>query len=647
MTEQQTPVMTPPAAPPAAPTGPKKKRKGRGKTIAGILIVAAIAIALVVLVWYFVFREDGSKGEVMTDFVTRGSIQSMVEGSGTTKAKDSATVTPGSGTILELFVQEGDQVTAGQQLYRMDDTTARDAVTEAQKSVDNCNKELQAVYDKIAELSITAPHAGNLREVADLKVGDTVNEGDTIATLVNDTKLRLSLYYSYAYEGDIKVGQTAQISIPAIMAPVTGKVEQINKVRFVSPEGATHFEVVLVLDNPGTLAEGMDASAGLTAADGTPIYPYQNGKLEYYESTKITAKATGPVERVSLLNYGDVKAGQLLVQLGAKDTDEEIASKENALKAAQEKLEEATKELEKYNAVAPIDGTVLQCSLTEGQEVSSGQGITIADTSQMIIEIQVDERNARYIKAGMMVDINQYGTPYVGIVESVSMTASGENGVASIPAVVTVDNYDGSMIPGTYAEYSFVASESEDCLTVPVQAVKYVSFANVQLPETLDADPSAGMDDGMMDDGMMDDGMMDDGMMDDGMMDDGMMDGGMVDGGVEALPQSYSGGAFADPLGMIAVPMPGGGVVVDGGSMGGSSGGASDDSTGVIVWVKSKEAPANAILEPDPTWDCPESFWAVPVEVGLSDNSKVEITRGLAEGQEVFIGYQNPDEMYY
>ena len=632
MTEQQTPVMTPPAAPPAAPTGPKKKRKGRGKTIAGILIVAAIAIALVVLVWYFVFREDGSKGEVMTDFVTRGSIQSMVEGSGTTKAKDSATVTPGSGTILELFVQEGDQVTAGQQLYRMDDTTARDAVTEAQKSVDNCNKELQAVYDKIAELSITAPHAGNLREVADLKVGDTVNEGDTIATLVNDTKLRLSLYYSYAYEGDIKVGQTAQISIPAIMAPVTGKVEQINKVRFVSPEGATHFEVVLVLDNPGTLAEGMDASAGLTAADGTPIYPYQNGKLEYYESTKITAKATGPVERVSLLNYGDVKAGQLLVQLGAKDTDEEIASKENALKAAQEKLEEATKELEKYNAVAPIDGTVLQCSLTEGQEVSSGQGITIADTSQMIIEIQVDERNARYIKAGMMVDINQYGTPYVGIVESVSMTASGEKGGASIPAVVTVDNYDGSMIPGTYAEYSFVASESEDCLTVPVQAVKYVSFANVQLPETLDADPSAGMDDGMMDDGMMD---------------DGMMDGGMVDGGVEALPQSYSGGAFADPLGMVAVPMPGGGVVVDGGSMGGSSGGASDDSTGVIVWVKSKEAPANAILEPDPTWDCPEGFWAVPVEVGLSDNSKVEITRGLAEGQEVFIGYQNPDEMYY
>ena len=52
------------------------------------------------------------------------------------------------------------------------------------------------------------------------------------------------------------------------------------------------------------------------------------------DPTKITAKATGPVERVSLLDYGDVKAGQLLVQLGAKDTDEEKAARSAALQEA-------------------------------------------------------------------------------------------------------------------------------------------------------------------------------------------------------------------------------------------------------------------------------------------------------------------------
>ena len=171
-----------------------------------ILVTAAVVIVVAVILWYFVFRETEDLGEIMTDTVQLGSIQSMVEGSGMTKARNSASVTPGSGTILELYVQEGDQVTEGQQLYKMDDTTAREAVTAAQESVDNAQKDLQAVYDKIAELTVKAPHSGNLREVADLKVGDTVNEGDTIATIVNDTKLRLSLYYSYAYEGEIKVG---------------------------------------------------------------------------------------------------------------------------------------------------------------------------------------------------------------------------------------------------------------------------------------------------------------------------------------------------------------------------------------------------------------------------------------------------------
>ena len=619
MTEQQTPVLTPPVQP-TAPKGPKKKHKGRGKTIAGIIVAAAVAIALIVLVWYFVFRDTTALGDPMTTTVYRGSIQSTVEGYGLTKAKDSATITPGTGTILELFVQEGDQVTAGQQLYRMDDTVARDAVADAQETVDNCQKELEAVYEKVAELNIAAPHAGNLREVADIQVGDTVSEGTTIAKLVNDTKLRLSLYYSYAYENQIHVGQSAKISIPAVMGEWNGTVEQINKVRFVSPEGAIHFEVVLSLDNPGTLTEGMDASAGITAADGTAIYPYENGKLEYYETTEIKAKASGPVESVNLLDYADVAAGQTLVRLGAQDTDAEIAAAEEALKAAQEKLKTANEELAAYNAVAPIDGTVIQCSLTAGQEVTSGQGqgITIADTSVMTIEMQVDERNIQYVSTGMPVDIDYNGNYLMGTVVSVSMTGTAENGMSTFPVVAQVENPDGLIMSNSYANYSFVASQSNDCLLVPTSAVKYVSFANI----------GGGAADGSMDGSV-----------------DGSVDGGViVDGGdVAVMPQSYSGGASARPLMAVAVPMPGGSSGSSGGSMGSSMGG--DDNTGYVVFVKADEAPENAILEPDPTWGCPEGFWTVPVETGISDTTQVEIISGLNEGDEVFIGYENPDEV--
>ena len=74
--------------------------------------------------------------------------------------------------------------------------------------------------------------------------------------------------------------------------------------------------------------------------------------------------------------------------------------------------------------------------------------------------------------------------------------------------------------------------------------------------------------------------------------------------------------------------------------------GDTGSSDNAIVWVQSDEPPVNAILEPDPSWEQPEGFWAVPVTIGLSDNSQVEIVRGLSQGQVIFLGYQNPDQMY-
>lgn len=454
------------------------KRKKRRKKILRFIIVLLI-LGLLGTGGYFGFQAlfaDDEDVQILTDFSSRGSITSMVDGSGVALPKNSASITlTTAGTVEAVLVEEGEFVTAGTPLYRINSPAAEQAVTDAQKTVDNYQKELAALQASSGDLSIRADFSGKLLDVQPLQIGQDVSAGQTLAKLVDDHTMRLSQYFSYAYEHDISVGQTATISIPATMTQLTGWVEKINMVRRISPEGSVLFEVVFLVENPGTLTADMTASATMQASSGEILYPYENGTLTYNRTVDITAKVYGPVESVSLMNYADVTAGQELVHLGAEDNAAEIAARENQLMAAQKELDEAQAALDKLNGVAPIDGTVLSLGLIPGQEVSSGaKAVDIADTSTMIVNAQIDERNVSYVKAGMTVDIDQWGTYFMGIVESVSLNGTYENGISTFPAVITVDNPDGSLMSGSYVSFSFAASQVDDCVLAPIQAVKNV-----------------------------------------------------------------------------------------------------------------------------------------------------------------------------
>jgi len=100
--------------------------------------------------------------------------------------------------------------------------------------------------------------------------------------------------------------------------------------------------------------------------------------------------------------------------------------------------------------------------------------ITVSDNNTILMDANVDERNVSYVKEGMMVDVNQWGTMCMGTVTSVSLTSNVNNGVATFPAVISIDNFEGLIMPGSYATYSLIASQSNDCMVLPIQAVKSV-----------------------------------------------------------------------------------------------------------------------------------------------------------------------------
>ena len=488
MPETTTSQVQEQGAPVPAPTPVAQAPKGKKnpKKVKRLIIGGAAAIVLVVggvVLYRFLTKQNDTNSEIQSQPVEIGSIQSTVSGSGTATAKESAAITlTAGGTVREVYVTSGDTVTAGQPLYTIFSQDAQDLVDAAKENLDKLNKDMADLQDEAANLTVRAPFAGKLQDVQTFESDQDVSKGATVATLVNDKKLKLSLYFSYAYENEIKVGQSVEVSIPAVMRTFTGSVEKINKVSYISPEGAVHFEAVIVFDNPGTLTAGMDASAVLAAKDGTQIYPYQNGKTEFYETRTITAKASGPVSgKGNLLNYANVSAGEALLYLGSSTIDSDIRAKQEEISNAQDKLAEAQKGLDNFNAVSPIDGTVTSCTLVEGVDVKSGDTvITISNTSVMVVEITVDDRNISFVQPGMSVNLTDWNNnTYMGTVTSINMAgATSQNGMTNYPVTLTVDNYGGSLISGMWLDYSFVASQSDDCIMVPMQSVKYVSDAN-------------------------------------------------------------------------------------------------------------------------------------------------------------------------
>lgn len=475
---QTTPAETA-AQTPGAPVGaangstPPKSRKKRKKTVRRI-----IAAVLVLAIGFTLLKKFGKKdgeAEIGTAIVDYGSITSMVNGSGMVKAKKSESITLATaGTVGDVFVTEGQKVAAGDPLFTYDSPDAEKKVREAKTNIEGYQKQLNAAYKDIAKLNLTAPYAGKLLETVKLTVGDEVG-AQKVATLVDDTQMRLTQYYSYAYQSELYAGQTVQVSVPALMSSIDGRVEKVHMVKRVTSEGSELFSVEIVVPNAGVLAKDMAASATVTV-NGETVYPYEAGKLDYYRTSELSIPA-GTVVATNLIDYLSVSAGEPLVQVNGENTENTIFDLEQSLQKAQKELEEAEKNAAYANAVAPIDGMVIGLSITPGQEITaSATALTISDTNTVTISATVDERNVSYLKVGMGVDLNQWGNPSFGTISSVSLSSSVNNGVATYPFTIEADNADGTLQINSNINYNLTASQSDNCLVLPIQAVRTVGL---------------------------------------------------------------------------------------------------------------------------------------------------------------------------
>ncbi|MEJ1096932.1 MULTISPECIES: efflux RND transporter periplasmic adaptor subunit [unclassified Pseudoxanthomonas] len=130
---------------------------------------------------------------------------------------------------------------------------------------------------------------------------------------------------------------------------------------------------------------------------------------------------------------------------------------------------------------SPVDGVVLTRTIEPGQTVAASlqapELFTIAeDLSKMKIELAVDESDIGQVKVGQTVSFTADAfadRQFRGTVEQVRLAATTTNNVVTYPVVVTVDNSDGTLLPGLTVNAEIEVSKRDNVLKISNAALRY------------------------------------------------------------------------------------------------------------------------------------------------------------------------------
>lgn len=130
---------------------------------------------------------------------------------------------------------------------------------------------------------------------------------------------------------------------------------------------------------------------------------------------------------------------------------------------------------------SPVDGVVLTRTIEPGQTVAASlqapELFKIAeDLAKMKIELAVDEADIGQVKVGQAVSFTADAfadRQFKGVVDQVRLSATTTSNVVTYPVVVTVDNSDGTLLPGLTVNAEIEVSRRNNVLKVSNAALRY------------------------------------------------------------------------------------------------------------------------------------------------------------------------------
>lgn len=497
-----------------------------------LIIILVIAILAGICSGLIIKSKNNSAVKVMyTDSpVERRTITNTITGSSSIKPNDSYNVTTiKSGDITSDTFKEGDVVKKGDKLYQFEDSdaqnslsTAKNALAKAQqayvdavkqkaqtvssnnigtKSAQNAvTKALNSLNDTKNNQYIQSNSAGKVKELS-VKEGDHINAGAAVATLYDDSYMKLRIPFNEVDAESIQTGAVATVSVIGSGDTIYGTVKEKSSSAVSTDAHAKVVYVTVEVTNPGALTTNDYGSAEING-----VACANTAQFEYVSEGTITSTASGTLENLNIAVGDSVYSGQKVgyvkydnqnstmsnAQLSYNDAvlalekqvlQNDTFSQDSSIKNAQLALDDAELGIEKaqdavddYVVEAPIEGTVVKKNSKAGDTIDSSNATdplcVIYDLSSVKFSIDVDETEIALVKTGQKATVTADAVEgeFEGVVTKVPVDGVNENGVTTYTIEIQIENY-GDLLPGMNVDAEIVVEEADDVIAVPVNSV--------------------------------------------------------------------------------------------------------------------------------------------------------------------------------
>lgn len=423
------------------------------------------AVGLVAIFWQPQSSSEGSQSSSSVTVVRRGDLTQIASGTGTLIASKSAELSFSvSGTVGELKVRVGEQVSAGQVLAVLKEVDElKVAVQEKQLALQKAQKALE-----------------DLLSGADQRLAQALADRATAQAAYEEARKNLR------QKG---VPRCSQDQIVSYYYKYINAQHNVNIWEDYLDSGKTGYGRDYILKVLSPMRKERDlAYANLNYCQG---YTEQ----EILESEASLHLAEAKLKQAEK-NYQD-----LLAHAGIQPDDLAIA--EAAVENAELQLKKAQADLEGATLVAPMDGTVISISAQEGEAVTGRDSeddenatafLTLADLENPMVQVYVDEADLQGFAVGCSALVTFDAIPdrvFEGMVTQVSpvlvsfaggvaeeigpMTAMSDVNVKALEGVVGLKNAsltpEKTLVLGLNGTVEITCKKASGVLLIPTAAL--------------------------------------------------------------------------------------------------------------------------------------------------------------------------------